>query len=200
MFEVLCRLTAYYLRHYWDPADIVSALTEVATSDRNKPYLSYVVPLLTKALEIRQQNQRLISFSVAALSQLFFEPKCSFQFDSCSERLITCLGDILYSGLGDYNLAKDIRFLKSSVEESRHRRTVPPLKRDNYSENTSSNFVLIRSIPPADEFVHELEVLLQAIGFNVKCETIDKLDVDDIEDATFIVALITNSRASVDPW
>jgi hypothetical protein len=53
------------------------------------------VELVTRALEERNTNQRMVRFAIVALSQLYFEPKCRLEFERCKPRLLKVLAFVI---------------------------------------------------------------------------------------------------------
>ena len=102
----------------WNPANIMFDLSILATSDRNKPLLIDFVALVTRAIELRISNQRMVKYAIHILSQLYFEPKCRQEFDRVKSNLLPLLKQIIQTSLeNDVETSKDAIIFKASLEE-----------------------------------------------------------------------------------
>jgi len=102
----------------------ISVLT---CSDRNKPLLVNFVELVTRALELRGDNQRMVKYSVVALSQLFFEPKCRPEFDRCKDRILAVLDTVISTTKeSDLQTYKSASVFKASLEDKPKPAVVAP--------------------------------------------------------------------------
>jgi len=149
----------------------------LVTSDRNKPHLSHLVPLCTRALEMTPPNHKLMTTSICTLSQLLFEPRSLPSFEACKSRLIPCLDSITQSGVIDRDTLKNASILRHSLDEM--------------GDNSLSLPIFIKFQSPNVETAKDLAKLLKNSGYQVELCMNSNQDPFIIETAFAVIVLIS---------
>jgi hypothetical protein len=85
----------------------------VATSDSNKPFLGFLIPVAVSILEKKSNNSKVAEKVIPLLSQLQFERSVEHLFSEQCEALEKVLGSIQY--VQDIDTAKDLALLRERL-------------------------------------------------------------------------------------
>jgi len=105
------------LGSHWNPANIVLDISILAQSDRNKVLLKEFIPLVVEALEIcGKKNQRLVQYSLAAITELYTLPEMRKAIDKEKYRILAVL-EKMNTSVYDLSTYQRIVFLNSAYEQ-----------------------------------------------------------------------------------
>ena len=104
----------------WNPADMVHDLVLVATADRNKPYLAFLVPTSINVMRQKPHNVQVTDGAVQILSQLVFDESLLYQFQWHMQELETAL-KLIDRSHQDAEAARNLATLEMRLDDLKPR-------------------------------------------------------------------------------
>lgn len=101
-------------------------LSILTTSDKNKPLLVNFIPLISRAMQERSANLRMMRFAINALSQLVYEKSAKEEFEANEDALLESINKFISTTKKtDPQMYQLAAVLRSSLENGMDSLTVP---------------------------------------------------------------------------
>jgi hypothetical protein len=167
---------------------MVDDLVSVATADKNKPELGYLVAIVVGLMEQRSDNESLMVSCVSLLSQLLFEGALIEHFIDNKQRMETVLESLEFSS---HDAARDLNLLRRRLSDLPDAKASAEDELDNDFTPKEPTFVFVYCAESGAPIATAIVTRLHSEGF-VASLRLRPLDWDFVKESYGGVILLSD--------